>query len=104
VFTPLVDWLRHFRDSSREQVIPAVVEKQHRTAWIRMMLALSFELCYLRLAGIEPIELLNLGYSEEVLLDAGYEKGRGRWDMNNLSDWASWLVTMVTGKPVNASS
>lgn len=104
VFTPLVDWLRHFRDSSREQVIPAVVEKQHRTAWIRMMLALSFELCYLRLAGIEPIELLNLGYSEEVLLDAGYDKARGRWDMNNLSDWASWLVTMVTGKPVNASS
>jgi len=104
VFIPLVDWLRHFRDSSRDQVIPAVVEKQHRTAWIRMMIALSFELCYLRLAGIEPIELLNLGYSEEVLLDAGFEKTRGRWDMNNLSDWASWLVTMVTGKPVNASS
>ncbi|OLP97852.1 hypothetical protein AK812_SmicGene19747 [Symbiodinium microadriaticum] len=71
VFTPLVDWLRHFRDSSREQVIPAVVEKQHRTAWIRMMLALSFELCYLRLAGIEPIELLNLGYSEAGVAEAG---------------------------------
>ena len=29
------------------------------------MIALSFELRYLRLAGIEPIELLNLRFSED---------------------------------------
>ena len=39
-----------------------------------MMMALSFELWYLRLADIKACELLERGISTEALLDAGFQE------------------------------
>ena len=50
----------------------AVVERSYRPPFIRMMMALSFEVRYLRLAGIEAVELFQRGYSDAVLLAAGF--------------------------------
>ena len=55
---PLVDWLRRFRDSQRDRRVCMLVEQPYRAPLIRMMIMLSFELWYLRLADIRAVELL----------------------------------------------
>ena len=67
VFVPLLNWLRHFRDSERDEVIDVAVEPRYRPPFIRMMIFLSYGLHFIRLAGIKAGELLDRGYSHEDL-------------------------------------
>ncbi|CAJ1380128.1 unnamed protein product [Effrenium voratum] len=63
VFIPLVEWLRELRDAEPGQTVYVQVLQEKRTAWIRMVNALSFPKHLLRKAGINAHELLCMGYS-----------------------------------------
>ena len=67
VFLPLVEWLREVRDAEVGQEVFVRVEDRNRSAWIRMMGALSFAPHLLRSAGIRAQELAGMGYSAHHL-------------------------------------
>ena len=74
VFLPLIEFLRLYRDSKPEMLVPVVVDPVYRHAWIQMMLAQSFHVSVLRTAGVTAKELKDCGCDEQHVLQAGFTR------------------------------